>query len=148
MQPVSRIHAQTPNGGDLPVTVFVAENARIAADATIVQVAEALSAAEVGALLVGDGDTVSAIVSERDLVHALASGLDPTATIAGDIAHTTLIRCDVTATVGQVALRMMEQYVRHILVDSGGRLAGIVSARDLLGAYVAAQTTAADDGSW
>jgi CBS domain-containing protein len=30
---------------------------------------------------------------------------------------------------------MMEQYVRHVLVEDKGRLVGIVSARDLLGAY-------------
>ena len=34
-----------------------------------------------------------------------------------------------------VAVQMMDQYVRHILVEDDGRLAGIVSARDLLGVY-------------
>jgi len=29
----------------------------------------------------------------------------------------------------------MEQYVRHVLLEEEGRLVGIVSARDLLGAY-------------
>jgi CBS domain-containing protein len=33
---------------------------------------------------------------------------------------------------------MMEQYVRHVLVEDSGRLIGIVSARDLLGVYAAA----------
>jgi CBS domain-containing protein len=32
---------------------------------------------------------------------------------------------------------MMDRYVRHVLVESDGRLVGVVSARDLLGAYVA-----------
>jgi CBS domain-containing protein len=31
---------------------------------------------------------------------------------------------------------MMEEYVRHVLLEEDGRLVGIVSARDLLGAYV------------
>jgi CBS domain-containing protein len=30
---------------------------------------------------------------------------------------------------------MMEQYVRHVLLEEEGRLVGIVSARDLLGAH-------------
>ena len=30
---------------------------------------------------------------------------------------------------------MMEEYVRHVLLEEDGRLVGIVSARDLLGAY-------------
>lgn len=39
---------------------------------------------------------------------------------------------------------MMEHYVRHVLVEHDGRLVGIVSARDVLGAYVSAD--AADTG--
>jgi CBS domain-containing protein len=38
----------------------------------------------------------------------------------------------------EVAEEMMDCYVRHVLVEDGGRLVGIVSARDLLGAYVSA----------
>jgi CBS domain-containing protein len=40
------------------------------------------------------------------------------------------------ASVHEVAERMMECYIRHVLVEAGGRLIGIVSARDLLGDYV------------
>jgi CBS domain-containing protein len=29
----------------------------------------------------------------------------------------------------------MEEYVRHVLLEADGHLVGIVSARDLLGAY-------------
>jgi CBS domain-containing protein len=31
---------------------------------------------------------------------------------------------------------MLEHYVRHVLVEEEGQLVGVVSARDLLGAYV------------
>ncbi|MGD1112335.1 MAG: CBS domain-containing protein, partial [Mycobacterium sp.] len=34
-----------------------------------------------------------------------------------------------------VATRMMDRYIRHILVPRDGVLVGIVSARDLLGVY-------------
>ncbi len=33
---------------------------------------------------------------------------------------------------------MMEHYVRHVLVEEDGRLVGIVSTRDPLGVYAAA----------
>jgi hypothetical protein len=36
---------------------------------------------------------------------------------------------------------MMEEYVRHVLVEENGLLLGIVSARDLLGAYVTGTST-------
>ena len=34
----------------------------------------------------------------------------------------------------------MERWVRHVLVEEEGRVVGIVSARDLLGAYAAAES--------
>jgi CBS domain-containing protein len=46
--------------------------------------------------------------------------------------------------VGEVAARMMESYVRHVLVRHRGRLVGVVSARDLLGAYATDEMAAAE----
>jgi CBS domain-containing protein len=51
---------------------------------------------------------------------------------------TTLVWCDAEAKVAEVAARMMDCYVRHALVEDGGRLVGVVSARDLLGVYASA----------
>jgi CBS domain-containing protein len=48
--------------------------------------------------------------------------------------------CDHTATVREVAEVMMEHYVRHVLLEQNGRLVGIVSARDVLGAYAMSLT--------
>lgn len=124
------------NPGSLPVTVVSADAvARIAPGATLRQVAEAMVEGDVGALVVGDDAGVSGVVSERDLVRAMAAGQDATTTTAGDIAHTELVRCESDATVAEVATEMMEEYVRHVLIEEDGRLVGIVSARDLLGAY-------------
>ena len=76
-----------------------------------------------------------AIVSERDLVIALAGRRDPATTTAADIANDTLVWCDAEAPIAEVAELMMTRYVRHVLVERDGRLVGIVSARDLLGAF-------------
>lgn len=134
-----------PNGTDLPVSAFAADEvARIAPDATLLEVAEALSASEVGALVVGADDELEAVVSERDLVRALAAGRDPATTTAAAVASTNLVWCDADASVGEVATKMMDRYVRHVLLAEDSHLVGIVSARDLLGAYAAA-TVPADD---
>ena len=123
----------------MPVRPLVAEDvARVGADADLLAVARALAEAEVGALIVGDGDVVKGVVSERDLVRAMAAGREPAATRAIDVAQTNLVWCDAGASVGEVAEEMMEQYVRHVLVEEDSELVGIVSARDLLGAYVTA----------
>ena len=132
--------------GSLPVSALVASGvAHIAPDADLVAVAMALTEAEVGALVVGrKPDEADGIVSERDVVHALAAGRDPATTTAADIASTTIVWCDLTATVTEVAAEMMDQYVRHVLVEDDGTLVGIVSARDLLGAYAAAALSGDD----
>jgi CBS domain-containing protein len=111
---------------------------RVAADADLNAVARAMADQEVGTLVVGDEDRPEAIISERDLVKALAEGRDPATTTAGELAHTTLIWCEASSTVADVAQEMMDRYVRHVLVEEDGRLVGIVSARDLLGVYASA----------
>jgi CBS domain-containing protein len=115
----------------------------VAPDANLHEVADAMVAAGVGALIVTNGnrDGAAGIVSERDIVRALAGRRDPATTLAHDIANTTLVWCDAEATVTDVAERMMERYIRHVLVERDGRLVGIVSARDLLGDYVSAYMT-------
>jgi CBS domain-containing protein len=111
--------------------------ARVAADATVADVAMALVAVDGGAVVVGDDERPAALVSERDVVRLVATGKDPATVPASDIASTKLVWCDAQATVNQVAARMMDHYIRHVLVERDGALAGIVSARDLLGVYCA-----------
>jgi CBS domain-containing protein len=118
---------------------------RVAPDADIHQVADVLVEAGVGAVIVGGVDRATGIVSERDLVGALAARRDLETTRVGDIAQSTLVWCDAQATVADVAARMMERYVRHVLLEDDGRLVGIVSARDLLGAYAGADMAAAEE---
>ena len=114
----------------------------VAPNATLHDVADAMVASSVGALVVSEhrGSAVG-IVSERDLVRALAERRDPATTRARDIDSTTLVWCDARATLAEVAEEMMDRYVRHVLVEDRGRLVGIVSARDLLGAYAVADVS-------
>ena len=126
--------------GDTPVATLVTDTvASISPQATLLDAADLLAARDVGVLVVGDGGRPpEAVVSERDLVRALAARRDPATTPVRAVAHTDLIWCDVEATLAEVANEMMDRYVRHVLVEEDGRLVGIVSARDLLGAYAAA----------
>jgi CBS domain-containing protein len=128
--------------GSMPVSSFVADAvAGIAEDATLLEVADALVAEDVGALVVRQEGRVIGIVSERDVVHALAQRMSTATTRAIDVATRTLTWCDCDASVAEVATEMAEQYVRHVLVEDEGEVVGIVSVRDLLGAYAAADTS-------
>jgi CBS domain-containing protein len=113
----------------------------VAPDASVREVAESLTANEVGVVAVGLQDRPIAVVSERDIARAVAQSRDPDGTTAIDIAHRELVWCDASAPIRDVAAEMMDRYVRHVLVEENGALVGVVSARDLLGYY-----TASDDG--
>jgi CBS domain-containing protein len=127
-----------PFAGSTPISVVTGDPVvRVAADATVAEVAKTLVASEVGAVVVGDEELPAALVSERDVVRVVAAGNDPAAVRAVDVASTQLVWCDAEATIDAVALRMMERYIRHVLVERDGALVGIVSARDLLGVYSA-----------
>ncbi len=126
-------------GGSLPISELIEESVvRVCPEANLEGVADLLAAGEIGALVVGE-ERVAGIVTERDLIHAIAQRKDLARTTAIEIAHTELIWCDMTSTVNEVAEEMLSHYVRHILVEEEGRFVGIVSARDLLGAYAAAE---------
>lgn len=118
------------------VGIFAADKlVRVAADTTITAVAEALDNNDVGAVIVGL-DAFEGIVSERDIVRAVAGHRDPSELRAGDVASRQIVYCDAHATIDDAAELMLERYVRHLLVEDDGEVIGIVSARDLLGAYV------------
>jgi CBS domain-containing protein len=127
-----------PSAGSTPISTVTGDPvARVAADATVADVAKPIVAGDVGAIVVGDDERPAALVSERDIVRVVAAGQDPAAVRAMDVASTRLVWCDAEATVDEVAVRMVERYIRHVLVERDGALVGIVSARDLLGVYSA-----------
>ena len=127
------------SGGTAPVTLFAADAVvALPADATLQTVADELAGDQIGLVVLGTVDYIVGVVSERDVVRAVAEGLDPVDTPARAVASARLVWCDDTATVDEVAELMMEAYVRHVLLEADGQLAGIVSARDLLGAYAMA----------
>ncbi|OBF26949.1 CBS domain-containing protein [Mycobacterium sp. ACS4331] len=110
---------------------------RVPSDATVAAAAAALINAEVGAVIVGAQARPTALLSERDVARVVAAGQDPTTVRAADVASTNLVWCAADATVDEVAARMTDKHIRHLLVEDGETLVGIVSARDLLGVYAA-----------
>lgn len=130
------VEPQPTTGGEATVRVYAADAViTIPPDATLLAVADELVGDQVGVLVVGSMHDVEGVISERDVVRAVAEGRDPLQTTARELASRKVVWCDPTATVHEVAELMMEEYVRHVLLGEDKRLVGIVSARDLLGAY-------------
>ncbi|OBG70116.1 MULTISPECIES: CBS domain-containing protein [unclassified Mycobacterium] len=126
------------SAGTMPISTITGDPvARVPADATIADVARAMVTCDVGAIVIGDDARPTALVSERDIVRAVAAGRNLATAAVSELASTKLVWCDADASVDQVAARMMDRYIRHVLVQRDGALVGIVSARDLLGVYTA-----------
>ncbi|NLD75401.1 MAG: CBS domain-containing protein [Acidimicrobiales bacterium] len=138
--------ALTGPGATAISTVVAGEVQRTTPDATLYEVAALLTAEGIGALVVDDGgdgeDEAIAVVTERDIIRALAELSDPGDTKVHSVASTDLVWCDAESTVAEVAEMMSERFLRHVLVEDDGELIGIVSARDLLGVYAAAEDLA------
>jgi CBS domain-containing protein len=104
---------------------------RAEAAETLAAAARRMWAHEIGALPVFKGDRLLGIVTEQDLVTALALGAGANAAIA---THLTPLpaTAEITDDSAMVAQRMLDLGVRHLPVRDGGRVIGMVSARDLL----------------
>lgn len=113
-------------------TIMVWPVETIPAGAELRDVARALAAEHVGALVVTDDDAPIGIVSERDIVRALAEEGDPDEVWSADVMTLQTVEARPSESIGQVARRMLDAGVRHIPVREGDDIVGIVSIRDVL----------------
>lgn len=109
----------------------------IAADATLTDAALQMDAANVGALLVTDGDRLVGIVTDRDVVvRAVARRLDPDARIDG-VMTTDIVTIDGDADVREAYKSFGKHGVRRLPVMGADGVAGMLTLDDLLIALAA-----------
>jgi CBS domain-containing protein len=102
--------------------------------ASVLEVAEVIAAQRIGAVMVVDPEGgVAGIVSERDVVKALAAHKGTiTALTAADVMTHQVVTATPATPVDE-ALEIMDRgYFRHLPVLDGGKLAGIISIRDVV----------------
>ena len=103
----------------------------VAADATLGEAAAAMATRGVGAVVVLEGERVAAILTERDVMKAVAAGNDGSAPVKEWMtAHPDTI--EPSDTTDHAASLMIHGGFRHLPVLDGGRVAGIISIRDLM----------------
>lgn len=102
---------------------------------SLAAVAEALAADEIGVVCVIGNGRIAGIVSERDLVAHVAAGADLTHLSAAEVMSADLVTVSPEDSVLDAALRMEDAQVRHLPVIDDGRIAGIVSMRDLFSVF-------------
>lgn len=100
---------------------------------SVAQAARLMSDRHVGAVPVLDGERVVGIFTERDVLsRVVAAGVDPVRTPVSAVMSTDLVVADIADHHETCLRRMQQAKVRHLLVLKDGRLAGILSMRDLL----------------
>jgi CBS domain-containing protein len=100
---------------------------------SVTEAACVMAAFQIGAVPVVDQDRLVGIFTERDLLaRVVAPRLDPAATLVVDVMSTELVTAEVTEAYDVCLQRMQQAHVRHLIVLDRGRLAGILSLRDLM----------------
>jgi CBS domain-containing protein len=109
------------------------ETVTIACSTCAREAARLMAARKIGALPILDGDQLAGIVTERDiLARIVAADLDPDATSVAQVMSTPLLVADIGESCEVCMQRMQQAHVRHLIVLDQGRLAGILSLRDLM----------------
>jgi CBS domain-containing protein len=97
------------------------------------EAARLMASRHIGALPILDGDRLAGIITERDiLARIVAADLDPASTPVAHVMSTELLVADIGEPCEVCIHRMQQAHVRHLIVLDQGRLAGILSLRDLM----------------
>ncbi|MDQ1291128.1 MAG: hypothetical protein QG615_930 [Nitrospirota bacterium] len=124
----------SPAGIQRPLAVMMRSAAQtISPDATACDAARQMRMAKVGALLVREGVHYLGIISEADLVRkVLAESLAPAQILVRSVMSAPLITIDITASAHDASDLMARAGIRHLAVVDDGKVAGMLSVRDLL----------------
>ena len=79
----------------------------------------------------GDGRGPVAVISDEDVAQAIADGRDPERTRVRQVARQRPVTVESHAEAADAARLMMAQGVRHLLVEDGERLVGIVDLKEV-----------------
>jgi CBS domain-containing protein len=110
--------------------------ATVPGEASLLEVAEAMTADAIGAVAIVENGHLAGVVSERDVVAHLAQGANPERVSAADVMTTDLVTAHPDDLILDAARRMVEAEIRHLPVIDEGKIAGFISMRDIFGLLV------------
>lgn len=109
----------------------------VAPETSVTKAVEQMNERNIGAVAVLKGDRLAGIFTERDVLRRVIGGhLEPDTTPVSEVMTAEVIVIKPETTVGEAMLLVKARNCRHLPVVEGGRMVGMVSVRDLIGALV------------
>ena len=106
---------------------------RIGGDATVYEAVLAMVEANVGALLVTEGDEISGIFTERDYLRRIAvEGRRSRDTAVSEVMSSPVLVVTPQTSVDETMALMTDRRIRHAPVVDNGALVGMISIGDLV----------------
>jgi CBS domain-containing protein len=106
---------------------------KIEADASVLDAVKRMVEANIGSLVVTDGDEIAGIVTERDYLRRVAhEGPADEQVAVREIMSSPLIVVNPQTTIDECMAVMTDQRIRHVPVVDKGEVVGIVSIGDVV----------------
>lgn len=106
-------------------------------NASAIEAAKIMSKAEVGCLVVADGNNALGIVTERDmLTKVTAKGKAPSRVKVSQIMSSPIITVRPDDSIRKAAKLMRDNNIRRLVVMNNGKLRGIITIRDITDSIV------------
>ena len=121
----------------------------VPASAMVSEAVSRMSEKGVGAILIKNSqNTVDGIFTERDLMtRVVNAGRDAKTTAIGTVMSLEVRRVEGWTSLEDALSVMVVHGYRHLLVEDGGKIKGIVSIRDLMASMVIPDTPMAHEGT-
>lgn len=102
-------------------------------DDILVGAAKTMLEKKIGCVVVVENGKAVGIVTEGDLVRCAASGHDPNHTLVREIMKSPPVTCGGQTRIEEAYALMRRNQIRHLpIVEKDGRVAGIVTMKDLI----------------
>ncbi|WP_116951646.1 CBS domain-containing protein [Jiangella endophytica] len=104
---------------------------------TLRSAAEQMWKQQTGSVVIVDGEAIVGIVTERDVMRAVGRGADPDKAPIEDVMTRDVVTAEPDTHVREAARLMAQHWIRHLPIVDDGKLAGILSQRDVIGVFAA-----------
>ena len=134
--------------GSIVTDKQIQELIAVPASATVSEAVSRMSEKGVGAILITNPqNAVDGIFTERDLmIRVVNAGRDAKTTTIGMVMSSQVRRVEGATSIEDALSLMVVHGYRHLLVEDGGKIKGIVSIRDLMASMVIPDAPIAHEG--